>query len=697
MNTMLRKELRDAIRWAPVGLILLAALIVYTLRQPSYYYTLSNQLFSFTWLCSSGFALLLSLATFLPDERDAARAFLVHRGISLDTIFRRRVWVGLIVYALTMFAPLACTAVYLANIGPLHAPVSPWQVLPACVAVVFCSATYFAGIIVACRPSRWLGTRLLPLGAGIAVSVASIRMGWDAAGWLTLVCFLVGAIGITLVGLASRFAFTKLPTQIGRANSSSRSLPMFIVLTFSAVFVCSIVFSFPITTVSREDGLHWKIAFEEDGTPWVTTLPLWPTVTDKQTHFPRVKVTDSQNEPAADEKPTRWDNWDEHFYLKPIEPRERSWDPRCKLLVLDNFIVWDGSGYLLVYEIPDVDVIRLKSVIGRDRVTRHGEPRGLPFESVPTICGRSLPFGDNILRSVSIIPIAIRQNAKYPRLDFINEQGIYQVDLNEGKVETILDRDISLYCELPSTDEETGKFLVQSNGTTTVYRRINAADGNQSEAGDFLLEPEETIPAIGHNSGHFIWLADNRNWTRIDANYLSGILLGFHVSRSKDGNVRSFDFRMPDDIAEAIRFKNDWEAPVFFSSLPPILSSVIIATRKWMNDPFIRDWQLMFLLGQMVVAVSMAYFAARYRRLSKQRLLAWTIAGALLGVGTWLAILAIYPQVFTATCSQCKKKRWVEEISCEHCGAEWDVPSSEGIEIRDNDEWRLSVPRPASV
>ena len=53
-------------------------------------------------------------------------------------------------------------------------------------------------------------------------------------------------------------------------------------------------------------------------------------------------------------------------------------------------------------------------------------------------------------------------------------------------------------------------------------------------------------------------------------------------------------------------------------------------------------------------------------------------------MGTALAVLAIYPQVYLERCPRCDRKRRVERERCEHCDAEWEPPASEGIEIIDD-------------
>lgn len=185
MNALLRKEIRDAVRWLPIGIVLLGILLTYVCRSTDAP-QLSSQLFTVTWFSTMLYGLFLSLVTFLPDEREAARAFLIQRGVAPEQIFRTRILVGLAVYGLGMFIPLGVLAAYLAAIGPERSPVSPWQVVPALAAVVPGSIFYFAGIFIACRSASWFGTRLLPLAAAVGGSFLSISILAGAPLWISL-------------------------------------------------------------------------------------------------------------------------------------------------------------------------------------------------------------------------------------------------------------------------------------------------------------------------------------------------------------------------------------------------------------------------------------------------------------------------------------------------------------------------------
>ena len=213
MDKFLTKELRDALRWAPLGAGLLTMLLVYLFHNHNYYNRLSTEIINITWFACAVFACLLSVATFWKDASGSGRAFLIHRGLSPSRIFPIRVATGLVVYLVSMFLPLIGAAAYLSFIGPMRAPVRPIQALPSVPVVFYGMAFYFAGVLVSCRPSRWFGSKLLPLVTALTVSIAA--MGFSELNWVhILISQPLGLFGMACLFFASRFAFVHSPCEL---------------------------------------------------------------------------------------------------------------------------------------------------------------------------------------------------------------------------------------------------------------------------------------------------------------------------------------------------------------------------------------------------------------------------------------------------------------------------------------------------
>ena len=344
MNSRFRKELRDALRWLPIGAILVTVLIWYVLlRSPNFYERLSSELFFVVWISSAVFGFFLSLITFLPDDREAARAFLVHRGVPINSIYWTRILVGLLIYFSVMFAPLGFASLYLASIGPDYAPVSAIQVIPACFAVVYCTAFYFAGIIVACRPSHWLGTRILPIAAAIATALASTGLLISELMYTPIPLFL-GAIGLFVLYVASRHTFTQLPPRIAPVAGVIRSRSLQLTLLVSSVLAVSTLCMLPINWVDNTPHEHQLIEFSKDGEPWLTTRPYRYQQSNKVSK--RIRMTnDSPDANAASVPATAFEasagtmlqdpNWNRH-----------PWDAQPVSMGSDTYCFYDNSGFL---------------------------------------------------------------------------------------------------------------------------------------------------------------------------------------------------------------------------------------------------------------------------------------------------------------------------------------------------------------
>ncbi len=690
MNAMFRKELRDAVRWLPVGTILLTVMLYYLLRQPGFYQNLTSQLYFFAWICSAMFGFLLSLVTFLPEERDAARAFLVHRGISLDRIFKMRVAVGLLVYGVSMMLPLVCVAIYLANVGPMHAPVSPWQVFPASVAVVFCSGFYFAGIIVSCRPSYWLGTRLLPIVFAIVTAITTVSLlipGGDHYFVVTASTHLIGTIGLAVLATASRHAFQRLPSSIAPASATIRSNALLLTLLVSCLFFFPVLSLFIVAhfQVSPSEIMEFKCT--KSGEPFLTTRSYTDSYFGYKSLKRTVAMTNGDNfaEKKSDDLPTI-----AMTYLVPLSMQSHGWDSRTvgMLQHRKSSIVFDPMGYLLAYErvrVANGERLILTNIVGADRVSIPSQPRGLSFRSYPRLFAASQRVewrGD--------LTIPTRTKEEEMNVTFvINSEGVYRIDWKTGEVVHKIKGELTSYAELyESTNMDNhysfGNYflLLRSGHNVTLFRRKSTDPQKASidPTSDFVQDGSFSIPTSGER-GSYIFCKDSSNWTYVSPNSSSVPATQYKIVRSVDSTVDTYEFQTPSEIIEATNSRNHWAIPLFIGTSPSIVLIGFFALARWMNDGTIHNIHFVMLFIQTLVSASLAYMAARHRRLSKSQRWWWVITGFLLGIGTSLAIIAIYPRVYFVACASCNRRRRVEQEACEHCGAQWDPAIEEGIEV----------------
>jgi hypothetical protein len=100
---------------------------------------------------------------------------------------------------------------------------------------------------------------------------------------------------------------------------------------------------------------------------------------------------------------------------------------------------------------------------------------------------------------------------------------------------------------------------------------------------------------------------------------------------------------------------------------------------------------LLFLL-QPIVAVPLAIWAARRRRLGKRQTWLCLVWGFLLGPAGSFSVLAVYPRITRDRCIACQRPTRIDLDYCEHCSHPADDVPRIGIEIFGRDPRAASKP-----
>jgi len=112
MITIFRKELKDVVRWTPLGMIVIGLLCWQ--QVPKYLNECSQlptSLASMVIIGSGLFALVLGLLQSLFDQRTDSRAFLLHRPISVKDIYRGKLAAGFVAHTIAWAVPLLVMAI----------------------------------------------------------------------------------------------------------------------------------------------------------------------------------------------------------------------------------------------------------------------------------------------------------------------------------------------------------------------------------------------------------------------------------------------------------------------------------------------------------------------------------------------------------------------------------------------------------
>lgn len=657
MNTLLRKEIRDAVRWLPIGIVLLGILLTYVCRSTDAP-QLSSQLFTVTWFSAMLYGLFLGLMTFLPDEREAARAFLIQRGVAPEQIFRTRILVGLAVYGLGMLIPLGFLAAYLAAIGPERSPVSPRQVVPALAAVVAGSIFYFAGIVIACRSASWFGTRLLPLAVAVGGSFLSISILTGTPLWVSLLFCSLSCVAAILMAIAARHAFVRMPSQVSPTRVFSQSLILRFILLSSSLLVVGTLGLLPINFLTTATYRYAFTEFDKNGVPiyvvresGIDAFETIPMIAPAEQTPERIEIAE----------------FGTPFMLGLLLESLNRFDPTRLQVIGDRQVFFDPSGYLLVYRMNQGIGLRIESIISADGFSLPNEPRGKPFQKIALV--------SRISRSpIANLNFALPNQASQPSYDstdwqLVTNEGIWTLDLEKRTKESMLKESIDLFA-FPSVGGD-AKIAIQSGDSLRVYKR------NGDEPRKFTIESSFQIAA---KAGGFLCYRDSDNWTYVDGYGKQEV---FNVTRTLAGETHQYSFSLPAETFKSLG-RVRAESPFIFAALPAILTVGSLLLLQSFST--FSQFEFAPLFIQILASIVLTIYATHRRGLGMRPTVVWCLLAGLLGLGVPLAVIAIYPVVVYETCTACSKRRRVERAICEHCGANWDTLPTEGIEIVESEE-----------
>jgi hypothetical protein len=160
--TLLWKELRDVVKWTPVGVILIGVLCWLAIpRGVSSAGQTETDLVTSVGIACGVVALALGWLQSFSDFRTDARGFLLHRPITPAKIFWAKSGAGFAAYAICVVPPLLVAALILQSQGMHLLPSSGWQVWPLAVASPIIFAMHPAAMWTACRGARWIGTKCM--------------------------------------------------------------------------------------------------------------------------------------------------------------------------------------------------------------------------------------------------------------------------------------------------------------------------------------------------------------------------------------------------------------------------------------------------------------------------------------------------------------------------------------------------------
>lgn len=214
MKSIYWKELRENVKWAALGLLLFTAELVFAwvtlLRDEqtrswggSLYQSICHPAFQaillFTPVIFAGILAAIQIKLELSRDR---WAFLVHRPVTLATIFWGKALAGMTLYLPTVLIPFIGLCLWVATPGHCPGPFHWGMSISGFINILCGLVAYFLILMAQMRPSRLIGSRILPHLAGVYL----LRFVWDCRDWPPALTWTLVAIAVAV--LAALGAFT---------------------------------------------------------------------------------------------------------------------------------------------------------------------------------------------------------------------------------------------------------------------------------------------------------------------------------------------------------------------------------------------------------------------------------------------------------------------------------------------------------
>ena len=690
MTTIFRKELRDIIRWVPLGLIVIGVLCyqqrsMHVLNALQHWFSFAEQIV----IGSSLFALALGLLQSLFDLRTDSRAFLLHRPIAARNIFWGKLAAGFVAHSIAWGVPLLATAIYLESMGPERLPVA-WSdvVMPA----ILCLVSFLfhpAGMWMACREARWVGTKCLPLALpSIAcISVAVLSGGFAPKLVLAFFAGLIIAISWLIVA-AARHAFTRQTFLPSPANVESWSWPNALGLGIASTMVVLVAAGFLVAVILPQ---NYSMPTTARRLATSSTGQLWEL--EESWKSPRMR----QDEPI-------------HRTGRPVTGDESS----VALVELDE--MWREQPLLSLH-----DLLRPMS-FGREFVYRSSTASTDNGGSLHLIerDNQLYVYGDYSGWVGTVTPQGVFAPNEIPQGAFSNlttldryrgasrnhtsiggqrllsdDNGIYQLDFDARQLRKLSDTPTaSMAITFPSNDQP--ETSLWAYGNETVYRfsvrpltegeTLPLIDSELIKATHQYPLAKVEITPTGTWPLNWIGKHDESPLTVVSTDDQGAVFVENNLDGTWTYCVGTSDGAVGDAITKpnigtlVVRDGND------FFLLPPGVTTGVSIVAPMVSQQAAHTlrglgWKWLLVTLHSLIGAAGAFLLVRSRVDSAVARTVWLVIAVLLGIYAWLAVIAIYPRPVTEPCTACSRRRRVDLDRCEHCEADWAIPDGSGIEL----------------
>lgn len=682
MKTLIFKELRENVKLAVLGLAIFAAILAldvhgYSLLMKSLALGSSpnradimqplisgDSLVLVGYFCAIFGAILGWFQIHNERQRDLW-AFLIHRPATRTEIFIGKIIAGLVLYALVAGLPLVCFIGWVLVPGHVAAPFEWAMLRPVVVHFLAGIVYYFAGMLTGLRQARWYASRALGLGVAVLVSMVVVSA---LHFWQALAIILIGG-GILATGVWGGFH----SNGYYRGQPAPGKLALIAALTAGCALVVGFAASlliFGVLPRSHEpQSQHYQMT--KDGTIYKIT---------QQTGKP-AEIADLEGKPLVDPKTGRAPEWADFSrrFCTPIQInpnfRTRAYYGRWFNRTGNLFAFWRATPDTLWYYWS-----RYGRLVGYDKTSRRFIGSLGPDGFARDLSGA----GD---RSDSKLNFYEAVNGR-----IINDaQTVYEPDLEHRMIKALF----------TATNESCEAALLATNASRTTigavrevslngydwdctivvtrcFVRLLAPDGKvvwqaayQPAYPDYNLVQ---VACLEPTNQFALWIGPS-NWAQEKA----GGKLPTHVTwLDRDGNVLK-NAELPELSYHPREYSR--EQKLISMSLPSALMVIfpLVTGEPW---PAAIPWVLVrFSLMAALVCIPVGWWLGRRYSLSLPARLGWTAFHLIFGIPGLLAFLSVQEWPAREACPNCKKLRVVDREKCEHCGANFAPPETNGTEV----------------
>lgn len=687
------KEIRENIRWLPIGLALNGLIVWVSLPDSlTVYAPVDATLVSLLLPIGTTFAFILGLLQSIGDLRPGSYAYLTHRAVGRSAIYWAKFLAGFTLHTLALSVPLMIGAIWLGAREIQAYPVRAAQVLPALTLGILSFVAHPCATITVARSASWWGTRLLP----VAILVAAPTFTYVAYAWSPY-----GAVSLPLIGLllvwvacAAERAWSYLAcdperfTHI-RVGWALGSLLVVASLIATAAAVCAV--GSVVTYLRMQPLLYPYTDYRLEvstGDPWLVELDRY--------YVPESPLPES----------ARGGRIVPDMPVDPTQPLERTMKMRSLRLMasaspiprisyfaptyggyhssaVSVVAVFDARGYLLTYRpgTRHFESPELTSIIAADKVYPPHSLQGHPFsKSINPHQFASQIFGNWFYGQAPTSSVFTQLLA--------DREGIYQLDDQLQQIHQVLAIDLQQACAVPvdpghaphllvvSADKLHEYQLVDENGSDTWIKSATVETGDAAPSAVKLSAKLVRSVALPFDIQSYASISvgiSDQGYTFIAyPKYPEVAGSSCVIKLSHSGAFQQYTFK-PSSLIDP---------PLVFGTFPPVLYLTVMAFERIF---LIGSWNIWTTIGgTTLIAMMLVVYLGRNREMGAMPLAIWVGGTLFLGLAAPLAMMALVSPARREPCPRCHRPRRIDHTLCAHCSAKWEPPA-EGIELFDKE------------